>query len=89
MKDLPTIKGRRINSAPSFPERRYVYNGSDRFVPPTPRDPDAPQCGADDCYALPHAKGYCDLHYRRLMAYGTPYAPDRRRKENRNAARSA
>lgn len=33
MKDQPTIKGRRINSAPSWPERHYKYAGDEPFIP--------------------------------------------------------
>jgi len=86
MNERPTVRGQRIGSGPSFPERRYVYRGEQPFLPDASVDPDAPQCGAEDCNALPHAKGYCGLHYRRLVAYGTPYAPDRRRKEYRDAS---
>ena len=86
MRGLPTVRGQRIGAAPSFPERRYTYGGDQPYVPPKIPDPADPQCGAKDCDALPHAKGYCDKHYRRFVAYGTPYVPDRRTKEYRNAS---
>ena len=74
---------------PAAPFKPYEYNGTDRLKPKPAPVPGAPVCGADDCEALPHAKGYCDLHYRRVKAYGTPYVPDRRTKEHRSARYSS
>lgn len=33
MKENPTIRGHRINSAPSYPERPYIYAGDEPFTP--------------------------------------------------------
>lgn len=36
------------------------------------------QCGLHDCDRPHRAKGYCVLHYRRWVKYGTPYRPNER-----------
>jgi len=68
MRDQPTIRGQRINSAPSYQERYYRYNGDEPFTPPvTPPKltrEDVP-CTAGDCAGVVHAKGLCSTHYRK------------------------
>jgi len=62
--------------------------GDQPYVPPKPV-PAGRECLADGCVKKRHSAEYCDRHYRNYKVYGTPYVPDRRRKENRNAGSSS
>jgi hypothetical protein len=67
MIDLPTIRAVRIGS-PSNPWfKPYVYGGNEPFTPPTNQSTMDRPCSADGCAGSIHAKGMCDVHYRRSL----------------------
>lgn len=79
MRDQPTIRGQRINSAPSYQERYYRYNGDEPFAPPVKFDKADAVCAAGDCAGAVHAKGLCGAHYRKHRL-GIPLDADGRQR---------
>ena len=84
LNEHPTIIGT-SGVSESFPFRPYVYAGTEPYTRPAPR-PDAPKCATEGCVSVVYARALCSRHYRQLRVHGVVDAPDKRRKENRDAS---
>ena len=85
MNERTAIRGQRIRSVQSFPERPYRYNGDQPYIPSQIAH-EGKQCLVEGCGTKRHSSDYCERHYRNFKVYGTPHVPDRRRKENRGTS---